>query len=84
MLRQSGAAPPLFSIDPQEHAKCSEIRAVTARFAGPTAAPPEAPEGSECPVGPLSAEDEHPYSDEVWADENEPGSTPTADDAPAS
>ena len=45
---------------------------------------PEAPEGAECPVSPLSAEDEHPYSDEVWADENEPGSTPTADDAPAS
>ena len=45
---------------------------------------PEAPEGAESPESPLSAEGEHPYSDEVWADEIEPGSTPTADDAPAS
>lgn len=45
---------------------------------------PEAPEGAECPVSPLRAEGEHPYSDEVWADENEPGSALAADDSPAS
>lgn len=36
------------------------------------------------PREPLSAEGEHPYSDEVWADENEPGSALAADDSPAS
>ena len=45
---------------------------------------PEAPEGAESPESPLSAEGEHPYSDEVWADEIEPGSALAADDSPAS